>query len=283
MTTSTENGATGKAPGWFRLPNAALEIISQHGWPAFGVLAYLTMRANGSGESFPSLETIANDLGTSRPTIKRAIAKLRKAGYLTVRRRRRDVNIFQVRGITSEPSRNQEGSPVTPSGITSDPLRGSPVTHRTRPNNKTHRTRPKRESGQAAPPPPELLVLIDGWNALEPSIVKPGNGARRDPISKAVLQGWQRVNRDPEAREAFRDLPALLAAIRKARFCHGQDWFDLEWMFSKNKARKWNAVKVLNGQHDDAHKTNGRQQPVCSTGFYHDPARSKDSKHGKWK
>jgi hypothetical protein len=113
----------------------------------------------------------------------------------------------------------------------------------------------ERESADADVPA-GLLVLIDGWNALPASIVKPGNGARRDPPAGAVLKGWAGAQRNREQRDALEDTPRVLAAIRRANFCHGQDWFTLPWLFGKNRNREFNIVKLLNGGYD-AH-ANGR-------------------------
>lgn len=96
-----------------------------------------------------------------------------------------------------------------------------------------------------------LFRLIDTWNALPPDIVKPGNGARREPPGKEVIKGWRRVQNDTEAREPFSDLERLKDAIEKARFCHGRGWFSLPWMFGTNKNGEWNAVKLLKGGFDD--------------------------------
>jgi len=100
--------------------------------------------------------------------------------------------------------------------------------------------------------PAELLELIDVWNGLGKGIVRPGNGARRDPPAKAVLQCWKRIQADQEASAPFENIPALRAAIRNAKFCHGKGWFTLPWLFGKNKNHEWNAVKLINGGHDDA-------------------------------
>lgn len=99
-------------------------------------------------------------------------------------------------------------------------------------------------------PPPALLALIAAWNALGPSIVKLGNGAESDPPSQAVLKGWAAVQKSKEARPAFDDLEKLMTAIRKARFCHGEDWFDLTWLLTKNQRREWKVLVLLRGGYD---------------------------------
>ena len=119
----------------------------------------------------------------------------------------------------------------------------------------------KRESADADAPA-ELLALIGGWNELGKGIVKPGNGARRDPPAEAVLQGWKRVQGDREARAAFENIPVLLAAIGNAKFCHGQGWFTLPWLLGKNRNTEWSACRLLAGAYDSEHdKGNNRNGP----------------------
>lgn len=93
--------------------------------------------------------------------------------------------------------------------------------------------------------PPELLALIDGWNALGTDLV--GSTTRRDPPAKAVLRGWARLKREPELAVAFQDTAKILDAIRAARFCHGQPWFRLPWLFGSGRSGEFNVVKLLEG------------------------------------
>lgn len=118
---------------------------------------------------------------------------------------------------------------------------------------------PKKKPAGAGVPP-ELLELIDAWNSLPSGIVRSGNGARRDPVAKATLKGWRRVQREPELQEAFADIPRFLGAIREADFCHEQPWFSLAWLFGSNKAGEFNAVKLMNGGYQ-----NGNGKPKQST------------------
>ena len=53
-------------------------------------------------------------------------------------------------------------------------------------------------------------------NGLADWIVASGNGARRDPPAKAVLSGWTRATKNPEQRDALKDIPAVLATIASA-------------------------------------------------------------------
>lgn len=108
--------------------------------------------------------------------------------------------------------------------------------------------------------PAELLALIDGWNKLGNQIVMPGNGARRDQPAKAVLAGWNRASKNPEQRKAFEDVPALLVAIRTARFCHRQGWFTLPWLFGSNKNRECNVIRLLAGAYNGNGSSDGQSK-----------------------
>jgi len=116
---------------------------------------------------------------------------------------------------------------------------------------------PEKSAPAGAGLPGKLIELIDGWNGLKPDIVKPGNGVRREQPAKAILKGWAKAQRDRELRAAFEDIPKLLAAIRKAKFCHGEGWFTLPWLFGKNGNGEWKAVNLINGGYDNA-KGNGK-------------------------
>lgn len=126
-----------------------------------------------------------------------------------------------------------------------------------------------KEPVKAGDPPEGLLELIDGWNSLGDSIVKPGNGARRDPPAKAVLAGWKRAQKEPEQRDAFRDIPKVLDAIRQARFCHGGGWFSLPWLFGKNQNGEFNVVKLLAGAYE--RNANGKRNPNDDPGSSYVP------------
>jgi hypothetical protein len=117
--------------------------------------------------------------------------------------------------------------------------------------------------------------LIDGWNALGPGIVRPGNGIRANPPGKALLAGWRRAEKDRELGEAVADVPRLLAAIRRARFCHGQGWFTLPWIFGRNRNGELNATRLLAGCHDGDPAGGGRRGLDVGRGQRH-PADSHD-------
>lgn len=56
---------------------------------AVSVYMYLFERANREGSCFPSMSTIARELGLSLSTVKRAVADLKNGGFLTTERRKR--------------------------------------------------------------------------------------------------------------------------------------------------------------------------------------------------
>ena len=60
------------------------EIVRQCGTAAYVVITYLAMCANKeTGKCYPSRTTIANALGLGISTVKRALAELQRAGFLT--------------------------------------------------------------------------------------------------------------------------------------------------------------------------------------------------------
>ena len=121
----------------------------------------------------------------------------------------------------------------------------------------------KKKPAGAGDIPVGLLELIDGWNGLGGSIVQKGNGAHHDPPAKAVLSGWHRASKNPEQRQALENIPALLTAIRGAKFCHGQGWFTLPWLFGSNKNHEFNVCRLMAGAYDGA---NGSGKPDYRTG-----------------
>jgi hypothetical protein len=89
------------------------------------------------------------------------------------------------------------------------------------------------------------------------------------------------------------DVEKWANTVRLMRECDGRTLDEIRQLFdwanqddfwranirSPDKLRKqWDTLTIQRTRH----KANGRKQTVCTTGFYHDPARSKDSSHGKW-
>ena len=56
---------------------------------AVAVYCYLYERANENGECWPAIPTIAEEIKLSRSTVKRAIADLKKAGFVETEQRYR--------------------------------------------------------------------------------------------------------------------------------------------------------------------------------------------------
>lgn len=91
--------------------------------------------ANGTGESWPSVDTLTRELGSSEPTLKRARRELVDAGYLRIQQRlhhngRQRSNLYVLvdrvvhMGVTGDPL--QEGVTDEPQeGVTGDSGRGS--------------------------------------------------------------------------------------------------------------------------------------------------------------
>lgn len=122
--------------------------------------------------------------------------------------------------------------------------------HSTLPLNPNPEKAPARASVVASEAPAGLPELIDGWNSLPSGVVKRGNGARRDPPSRAAIAGWNRAMKIAEQRNALQDIPRVLEAIRGAKFCHSKPWFTVPWLFGRNKNGEFNILRLLEGGHD---------------------------------
>ena len=124
-------------------------------------------------------------------------------------------------------------------------------------------TKQKRSAAAAGEIPAGLLDLIDGWNTLGESIV-----AKRKSRPASAFQGClerlESSNALPHHRTAFaeRYVPAILTAIQSARFCHGQGWFSLPWLFGVNKNREFNIARLLAGAYNGDSKNGNGKKPV---------------------
>ena len=56
---------------------------------AIAVYCYLYERANKEGECWPAIDTISQEIKLSRSTVKRAIADLKKVGFIETEQRYR--------------------------------------------------------------------------------------------------------------------------------------------------------------------------------------------------
>lgn len=111
----------------------------------------------------------------------------------------------------------------------------------------------KEREKKKGPPNGELLSrLVTRWNEIAPSIDKPI--VTLDPLPAAVLSGWARVQKSPEARRCFDDLDLLFARIRDGTFLHEGSWFCLPWLF-KTKDKEWNVIKILERRFEDREHT----------------------------
>lgn len=121
--------------GWFWADN---EIIDNHlhviGETAFTVYMVLVRHANNqTSMTVISMNRIAEKIGKSLSTVKRAINLLKKNGLITVKSGKKqaeknEVNIYSICGV----KREIVGSPMTHSRVTSEPMIGSPMTHDSR-------------------------------------------------------------------------------------------------------------------------------------------------------
>jgi len=85
------------AGGFTQVPNFILKNpdLSSNAKVAYSMLLSYAWNNN---RVFPGQERMANDMGTSRPTVTKAIGELEQAGYLEIRRRGQGLtNIYVLR------------------------------------------------------------------------------------------------------------------------------------------------------------------------------------------
>jgi len=74
----------------------------------FRVYAYLMRRANSEGRAWPTVSTIAEDLGMSKTTVSKATSELEESGWLTVvveqLSEHRQRNLYSVHGTKTVPA-----------------------------------------------------------------------------------------------------------------------------------------------------------------------------------
>jgi len=263
--------------GWFRVPNALIEHLADIG-PLAGVV-YIVLakhRNNRSGDTWLSQSSIAELIGVSDRSVRTAVRKLELTGLLDTKRRKRDTLVCHIDIRDRKPAsgqrpqdrkctsalENQDRKPASSRPEKNDHQTGSRLPpNKTIEQDSTNKTQGTVSAGAGAPA--ELLAFIDDWNELGSSIVKPGNGVRRDPPAKAILKGWAKVARERELSDVFADIPRFLNAIRGAKYCHGQGWFTLPWLFGKNRDGEFKAVKLVNGGYTDANGNGqGREMPT---------------------
>jgi len=237
--------------GFLWIDRRFVETIAGVGHLATSVYVILAGHADAKRQCFPSIRTITRLCGAARRSVLRAVDALEEAGLVRVERRRAEngshlSNVYTLTPL--DPSDSTKPPLVTPGNHNKNQLEQEPL-------NK------KKKPATAGAPPEDLLALIDLWNGLKEGIIKPGNGARRDPPSQAAAKGWRRAMRNPEQRAAFRDLAAIGTAIQAADFCHGQPWFRIEWLFGNNKTGEHNIVKLLAGGYERNGNGTGTHRP----------------------
>lgn len=103
-----------------------------------------------------------------------------------------------------------------------------------------------------------LWEIFNCWSELREPIVMPANATHGTP-GEPILKAWRKARADSQVGHLFDDVTAIFAAIKRSRFCHGQWWFSLKWLFSKNRGGEWNIAKLLGGAFVECGP--GRPQP----------------------
>jgi hypothetical protein len=283
MTNATERKASNNRPpappttGWTWIDNAVIDFIVKIGLAAFTVYVVLARYANANRQAWPSAKTIMQSTGLAKRSVWRAISALKKANLIAVEATTHPNGRPANNRYTLVPLGNSDTKAPRVDSDTIDSDTGDTIDsakndmgivtpeHQEQDLIEQDLSKNKKSISSAkADSPADLLALIDGWNSLGDQIVKTGNGARRDPPAKAVLSGWKKAIKNPEQRDHFQDIPALLEKIRAAKYCHGQDWFSLPWLFGKNKNKELVIPKIMAGLYsgDNSNGNSKRSFPV---------------------
>lgn len=256
--------------------NSAIRRLSALDATAILVYLAICMRADGrTGECWPSLRTIGNDIGgVDRANVSKAVRRLVASGL---------IEKVCGRGVESNRYRVLVNPPTPPvlaklptgvggsanTGVGGDTKGGvGRFANQTRTNrNKNQKNKNQEPEGGAAGTPATLasqellMFLLREWNArsLGPKVTE-------DPLPSYVAAGWAKVQRNRELRELFKDQAAiedLLTAIPENKWATGSDWFGFASLFEKDSNKtQWKAAKLLARQY----RGNGRRQLPFATG-----------------
>ncbi len=271
-TDSMDNGhCIGKAQirevipcGWTRVDNAVLPVLASiKGGQTIAVYVALKSFADQDGICWPSLESISSRSGVCIRKVQDILDVMVSIDPPILERERRNTGA----GRASNRYRFLD-TPTAPHAIGIEAQRHhmpGPTAPHAGPNGTTCQgTRSKEQEPENKNQdifPNLLSEVIEGWNALGPDIGPPIRNPNKPP--KAILEVYKRLERDDELREAFSDVPAIMAAIRKATYCHGEGWFTLPWIFTRDQHTKELRVqRILNGVYRS--KGNGSQKPAAA-------------------
>ncbi len=228
------------------------------GHTALAVYVALRSFANEHGHCWPKQDAVAELARVSLRVAQRAIGALAEVGLITMTKRNdeeghRISNLYQFHDglsvaryalgeVPMRSMRRPKASCAAPQSVAGDVAEVDPLSRSIKKNQYLF--------------PNLLSEVIAEWNVLGPSVGPPIRNPLRPP--KALLEVYKRIERDGELREAFSDLPAIMAAIRKAKYCHRQPWFTLPWIFTRDKETKELRVhRILNGVYDNG--SNGKR------------------------
>jgi len=236
--------------GWTRVDNAILPVLAKIGQGAIGVYVALKSYADADGVCWPSVSMIAQRCGASKSTAERFLRQIIAQGL--VQRERRNLGTGRISNLYRFPTVIlTDGVEAQPSESTTPTVKSdmTPTVNMTEEQEPVSEQEPKNKNQLYSHCNAQLVGLISAWNEIAPTIGAPA--VHSDPPSKAVLASWKRLSKDRELREAFADVPAIMSAVRKAKFCHRQGWFTLPWLFTTDpKTRELRVHKLLNGAYD---------------------------------
>lgn len=167
---------------WIKLSMAFLRTMPKLKGAKLSVWLAIVLRINERYISFPSIKTICEDTGLSNRAVIDTIKELEESGYLTVKRRDRRVNIYQVRSYAAF----GEAAPIIPSSEESSPEKGKHVNSAPKLVNSTTKT--GEESSH------ELDIELDNNNTFSKNKISPITEKALDlkdniPLEWRVLSG----------------------------------------------------------------------------------------------
>ena len=104
--------------GWAKISNDAIDRLDKVGMTAFCVLAVLCRHANGNGEAWPSIRTIAEIVGITERAVQKSITALLEVGMIerTIRTTKSGANLANCYTIILSPDGEGEPRNTLPHG-----------------------------------------------------------------------------------------------------------------------------------------------------------------------
>lgn len=193
--------------GWWRLPHEAFDLAESHGPLVFTVLAYLESCSDQHGCSFPTRDTIARRIGSSKSSVTRALKQLVAMRVIAIEREAHQANRYRIlkyrASVTVTPATPEQVSQRHLASVTVTPEQVSQCAP-----NKNHGTRTKNKS--AHPSVEEVAAYcrersngIDGQHFVDYHQARGWKYGPGKPVVdwKAAVRTWERRDRNGHGDE----------------------------------------------------------------------------------